>query len=471
MSMKIHLKNLGILKQAEFSLGYLTLICGENNTGKTYTSYVLYGFLRSWQEFIHFPISDAQILSLFTEGTPIKVKLPEKTGQLLRTICQTYADKLDTVFAAREGNFQDSEFCVLTNDINIRDTRELHSRVEPPQLSYFIVSKHKQSDEIVITVGKKDPEVRIDSALIKIVREAINKIIPSIVFWGVFPNPFISTAERTGIATFRKELDSAWHRRFAEIKISQSDPLAETGELLFQPLQNYPSAIEANMERTRRLEEIAKSKSFIAKEHPEVLEDFADIIGGEYTITQNDQLYYIPKGTRHKLTMVESSRAVRPLLDLRFYLHHIARKGDLLMVDEPELSLHPENQRRIARLFARLSNLGVKVFITTHSDYIVKELNTLIMLNHDKPHLRRIVEENGYQDDELINADQVKVYVAEKALLPLEEGQKRRKRGHTLIAADIDPEFGIEVGSFDKTIDEMNKIQKDIVWGKSKISE
>ena len=50
------------------------------------------------------------------------------------------------------------------------------------------------------------------------------------------------------------------------------------------------------------------------------------------------------------------------------------------------------------------------------------------MLNHDKPHLKRIAEENGYQESELIKADQVKVYVAEKALMPLEEGQKRRKR-------------------------------------------
>jgi hypothetical protein len=65
----------------------------------------------------------------------------------------------------------------------------------------------------------------------------------------------------------------------------------------------------------------------------------------------------------------------------------------------------------------------------------------------------------------LIQADQVKVYIAEKALLPLEEGQKRRKRGHTLVPADIDPEFGIEVSSFDESIDAMNKIQRDIVWG------
>ena len=120
--------------------------------------------------------------------------------------------------------------------------------------------------------------------------------------------------------------------------------------------------------------------------------------------------------------MDQSSSAVRSLLDIGFYLRCVAKEGDLLMVDEPELNLHPQNQRRIARLFARLVNLGVKVFITTHSDYIVKELNTLIMLKHDKPHLKRIAEENGYQDNELIKADRVKVYVAETALMPLEEG-------------------------------------------------
>ena len=465
MSLTVKLKNIGIIKQAEFSLGDMTIICGENNTGKTYTSCVLYGFLQSWPELIHFSISNAQILHLFAEGIPIKIKLPQKIGQPLTTICHNYTSRLDTVFAAPEGTFQNSEFYVLKNDINIRDTRELHSRVEHPQLSYFVVSKHKQSDEIVITVGEKDPEVKIDSALLKNTKQMIDKIIAAIIFWGVFPKPFISSAERTGITTFRKELDSAWYRRFSDFRFSQSDPNIDTAELLVKPLQNYPLSIEANMEWTRNIEEIAKNKSFIAKEHPEVLDDFTDIIGGEYAITRHDQLYYIPKDIEAKLTMVESSSAVRSLLDLSFYLRHIAEKGGILMVDEPELSLHPENQRRIARLFARLVNLGIKVFITTHSDYIVKELNTLIMLNHDKPHLKRIAEENEYKDCELIKADQVKVYVAEKALMPLEVGQKRRRKGHTLVPAKIHPEFGIGVSSFDKTIDKMNEIQDEIVWG------
>ena len=307
---------------------------------------------------------------------------------------------------------------------------------------------------------REEQEREIDTDSVK---SAIDFIILDDIFSDSLPKPFIFSAERTGVAVFRKEFSFA--RDLLLKEMSQTGKNMDPRELLFKAYQSYSTPIEDNVNFTRQLEDIAKRKSFIAKEHPEILDDFADIVGGTYAITSNDQLYYIPKGKQLKLTMVESSSAVRSLLDLSFYLSCIAQRGDLLMVDEPELSLHPKNQRRIARLFARLANLGVKVFITTHSDYIVKELNTLIMLNHDTPHLKRVAEENGYQKSELINVDQVKVYVAKKALLPLEEGQKRRRKGHTLVPAKIHPRFGIGVGSFDKTIDDMNRIQDEIVWG------
>ncbi len=397
MSLTIKLKNIGILKQAEFSLGDLTLICGENNTGKTYAACALYGFLKSWHQFIRVPINDAQIQQAVTER--VKIELEQATDDMLTEACKKYTEQLDKIFAVREGSFQNSEFHLVTEDISS----------------------------------------------------------------GALPKPFICSTERTGVATFRKELNFARGRLLKEME--QADPQIDLRELLSKAYQRYPSPIEANVDFIGQLQDIAKSKSFIAKEHPEILDDFTDIVGGTYAITQNDLLYYIPKGMRLRLTMDQSSSAVRSLLDLNFYLHCAAEKGDLLMVDEPELSLHPENQRRIARLFARLANLGVKVFVTTHSDYIIKELNTLIMLNHDKPYLKRVAEENGYQDSELISANQVKVYMTKEKLMPLEKGQKRRRRGYTLVPADIDPEFGIEAGSFDKTIDAMNKIQRDIVWG------
>ena len=458
MSLTVHLKNIGILKQAEFSLGDLTIICGDNNTGKTYAACALYGFLESWRNFIRFPISNAQIQQALIE--PIKIDLAQATKNMLAEACKKYTEQLDKIFAAPESTFQNSEFRLVTDEIDIRG-KQFSSRLTSLQNPAFIFAKGKGSEEVILTSQiREEHEREIDTDSVK---SAIDFVILNDIFSDSLPRTFISSAERTGAAVFRKELNFARDRLLKEM--AQTDKNMDPRELLFKAYQNYPEPVQHDMNFMYQLEDVAKRKSFIAKEHPEILEDFADIIGGEYVITQNDQLYYIPKGTRHKLTMVESSSAVRSLLDLSFYLRYIAEKGDLLMVDEPELSLHPENQRRIARLFARLANIGVKVFITTHSDYIVKELNTLIMLNHDTPHLKRVTEENGYKKSELIKADQVKVYVAEKALLPLEEGQKRRKRGHTLVPAKIHPKFGIGVSSFDKTIDDMNRIQDEIVWG------
>ena len=134
------------------------------------------------------------------------------------------------------------------------------------------------------------------------------------------------------------------------------------------------------------------------------------------------------------------------------------------MIDEPELNLHPENQRRIARLFARLVNIGMKVFITTHSDYIIKELNTLIMLNQRGERLEALAERENYSNLEFLNPDKVRVYIAEEALVK-PDGAQRRIRCQTLVKADINSNYGIEAKSFDKTIEEMNRIQEDIVWG------
>lgn len=457
MNMKISLENLGVLTKADFTLGDLTIICGKNNTGKTYATYALYGFLDSWRQYISIPVDNSVISSLGNEGT-VKIDLVPYVldiDNLLRQACQKYAAQLSRVFAAAEDRFLESEFCIQLTTPDIQ-AKEFEEEIGWPERQFLLFSKEKGREDLTVTLVPKEEEERsnIDTGFASL---AIRLMIREIVFSDSFPNSFISSAERTGVAIFRTELNFARNRLLKDMEEADDD--VDPRSLLSKGFQRYPRPVEANIEFAGQLENIAKSKSFIAHENSEVLESFSDIISGDYHVTQRGQLYFIPQGTQLRLTMVESSSAVRSLVDLGFYLRYVAKKGDLLIVDEPELNLHPENQRRIARLFARLVNLGIKVFVTTHSDYIVKELNTLIMLNHDKPHLGRIAAENGYQDAELINSDQVKVFLTQAD--PSEEGQG----GHTLIPADIDSELGIEARSFDETIDEMNRIMEDIIWG------
>ena len=70
--MKFHFENLGLLDKAELELADLTIICGENNTGKTYATYAIYGFLRSWRKI---PLNILEINIKLIWKIYLKVKL------------------------------------------------------------------------------------------------------------------------------------------------------------------------------------------------------------------------------------------------------------------------------------------------------------------------------------------------------------------------------------------------------------
>ncbi|GBF79472.1 AAA family ATPase [Aphanothece sacrum] len=459
--MKIKIKNLGVFKEAEFTLGDLTIICGQNNTGKTYATYALFGFLSTWKSIFSVEINDNKIEELLANGvTHIDIQeYVKQVNQIVAKGCKIYSKEISNIFAAKEILFKDAEFSVTLDNKDIRLNTIIKQTVGSENISLFSISNEEAITELVVTLLVDKKEAKIPREIIK---RMINDGIKDIIFKYIFCRPFIASAERTGAAIFRKELNFARNRLLEEL--GQSDHKFDRVELLFKEYQDYALPIKINVEFTRKLESIVKQNSFITEKYPEVLTDFADIIGGEYTVTRNDELYYVPKGKKVRLSMDESSSAVRSLLDIGFYLRHEAQPNDLLMVDEPELNLHPENQRRMARLFARLVNLGIKVFITTHSDYIVKELNTLIMLNGDKPHLKQIEEKEGYRTEELLSYEKVKVYIAEEVSKKL-DGKSRKSKCHTLTEANINPELGIEARSFDITINEMNRIQEEIVWG------
>ncbi len=63
----------------------------------------------------------------------------------------------------------------------------------------------------------------------------------------------------------------------------------------------------------------------------------------------------------------------------------LAEPGELLIIDEPEMNLHPTAQIQIIEFLALLANAGLKVLITTHSTYVVDHLSNLIEAHkHEK---------------------------------------------------------------------------------------
>jgi len=80
---------------------------------------------------------------------------------------------------------------------------------------------------------------------------------------------------------------------------------------------------------------------------------------------------------------VRLSRAasmVSELAPVVLFLRSGIRPGDMLIIEEPEAHLHPGAQTEIALTLAGLVRAGVRVVVTTHSDWLLKEIANLIRI-------------------------------------------------------------------------------------------
>ena len=87
---------------------------------------------------------------------------------------------------------------------------------------------------------------------------------------------------------------------------------------------------------------------------------------------------YRPQKVEQALRMSQSSSMVSELAPLVLFLRGIVQPGDTLIIEEPEAHLHPAAQTKIALTLARLVRIGVRVIITTHSDWLLEQIGNLV---------------------------------------------------------------------------------------------
>lgn len=462
--MKIIVENLGTIRYGELELGNFTVLCGKNNSGKTYVTYALYGFIDFWKKKYELKIPNDIINDLKNHGVA-NINLNdflEKAQDIILKACEEYTEIIADVYSAQKKLFENTTFKIIVdnNEVEVLND-EYHRAIKTTKTNseMMILQKEKQSVNLTTTLFADNSNVNIPDFLII---HTLNETIKHLVFSSIFPNCFIASAERTGAAIFRQELNFARNKLLN--KVIKNDMYVNPIELIKNEKADYALPVEHNVEFTRNLELCSKNNSFIMTEHIEVLEKFQDILGGSYNVDKNGELSFQPQKGNTKLSMDESSSAVRSLLDIVFYLKHEAKPNDMLIIDEPELNLHPENQRKIARLLSTLINFKLKIFITTHSDYILRELSNLILLNSEKPHIEKLRKNEDYSTIELLNVNDIKVYVSERSKIKL-NGSTRVSNIQTLTKTPINAEDGIQLSCFDSTIEIMNKIQDEILYG------
>ena len=462
-------KNVGPVKGAEVELGDLTIIAGRNNTGKTYLVYTLYGFLRMWKgcldldDFVeNGEHNDAGFLDarkiadqVSREGRasfPLSRKMfSRQQNVVIQEVARTFSEHaLPFVFSTQHSNFEGASVAV---DLKESASNGAHSVREDLREGGSLRIEYDGSDVVVSTDAVKN-QGRIPD-----LESHITKHYLLLLLHNLFPDPFILSAERFGISLFYRELDFTKNQLVDLLqKLGEGKNRDRISPFLFidRTTSRYALPIKDNIDYTRDIPDLQKKKSRIYES--KLFDDIKDMMDGYYG-SSGDDIRFISKargkGRSFNIPLHLASSSVRGLSDLYFFLKHVAKKNQLLIVDEPESHLDTSNQILLARLLARFVRAGLKVLITTHSDYLIKEINNLVMLSRPFKDKETVVKKLNYSTDDFLDPDSICAYVAQD---------------NSLIRCDVD-RFGIDMPVFDETIDRINRVANDLASRMSEDSE
>ncbi len=104
-------------------------------------------------------------------------------------------------------------------------------------------------------------------------------------------------------------------------------------------------------------------------------------VGVERTEIDYPSFVFRPDGWERELPLMTTSSMVSELAPVVLYLRHLVRPGNLLIIEEPEAHLHPEMQAKFTRQLVAAVQSGIRILITTHSEWILEELANLVRLS------------------------------------------------------------------------------------------
>ena len=408
-------------------------------------SYILHAFL-----------TDGKVFRLDSAKNITRQILEKRSFQIekisidewLSKNCQEVMDQLGSVFAisdsTKEKLFSDFNLSVDYNDDDYQAT-----------IANTVINAQMSDGQYVWKIEKKagDDQVRVecnvdDSGILTSDSFRLANLLCNIfrdLTLGKDSGVRMLTVERNSIYTFKTELSLSRNELIDRIQAQSDKSELDIIDIINSSSRRYPLAVRSSLRVANDLENVQKAESPYAEISRQIEEN---ILGGEVSMTKNGDVEFHAKSMlkSKRLPFHLSSSIVKTMASLVIYLRHMARPSDTLIIDEPEMNFHPDVQVVLARIFAVLVNKGLKVVVSTHSDYIVREFNNLIMAGAiaAKGDMETVVS-LGYTPDMFIRQDELSVLLFKLV---------KRNTVNT-VSLDIDDE-GFAVESIDDTIQKQN---------------
>ena len=428
--MLIRFHNLGKIKETTLDLRPLTVIIGPNNSNKTYIAYSLYGL---WQAERHQPAAFVEVINdafKATRGNTLRFPIDAALWDQFKTIndstCKQFTDNLPNYFQ----DTSDKLFAGtrLYIELSSDDFLTTLSRLAPWTLDALGWHLEMRVDrEAIELTYSPSPEGRVtgadapDEAALNLgAHMAARFMLSSAIQSLFFSQPFLLPAERNAfIITYKmlanrryNALREGYRQAFGGGGASsqrQLDLLREGGEVRYpQPVEDFLDFLtdveSAKQPNTRS--PFAKLADTIESsiQNTNRTRYRATALGGKEIITQ------VEKGL--DIDLYNASSSIKQLAPLLLYLRYRAKENDLLIIDEPEMNLHPESQAKLLEVLAMLVNHGVNVLLTTHSPYLMAHLNNLAQADGTSQAVRNRQAKLLYlkHPDSLLRMDQVSAY-------------------------------------------------------------
>lgn len=154
----------------------------------------------------------------------------------------------------------------------------------------------------------------------------------------------------------------------------------------------------------------------------------------------NPKITFEQSGREFQLHLASTS--VSELAPLILYTKFVLSKNSTIVIEEPEAHLHPENQRKVAYFIVKLVQEGVRVVVTTHSDFFIEQLNNCIRVSQVE---RDIREDSELNELPSISPENVSVHAFQS------DGDEE----YQIEKVNIDKIQGIPTDEFDRVSDEL----------------
>ena len=394
-NIQIAVENFGPIEKAEIDLRPLTVFVGESNTGKTYLAALIYALHQVFEgiprvPWLYYATSrfdpiyysqpadlSTQIALEETQEVLNKLKITERSFKF-SDLPQWVRDRLQFGSAHSEKLKDELKRCFDFESIS-KLIRFTGSQGEAMKASFEVCEKNQTlwsfnlyNSESGIIVDKFINEDIVlspeDREIFQKALDVKDQGIPFRFITQVSAKSYYLPAARSGIMETHQTITSSLVESATRTGLERAPESATLTGMIADFLKQIINYDERHLS--------SDEMNGIAK----VLED--EVLRGEIEIRRPGAGYpefrYRPEQAEQTLRMSQSSSMVSELAPLVLFLRGIVQPSDTLIIEEPEAHLHPAAQTKVAVTLARLVRAGVRVIITTHSDWLLEQIGNLI---------------------------------------------------------------------------------------------